>query len=101
MDLVDLSNTGLAFRAPASMETLLISGVPHVGWLGLPEREVMPIQVDIRNCRAVDLMLLLVGARFVEIRRVDRKAISQLIIGLRQAALNDESDAYMPGHEWT
>ena len=100
MDLVDLSNTGLAFRAPLSMESLLSSEPPIVGWLGLPEQAVIPVQVDVRNCREVGSTLL-VGARFFDIRRADRKAISQLIIRLRQSGLNGELDAYTPGRERT
>ena len=100
MKLIDLSNTGLAFRAPVAMEARLTSGSALMGWLGLPEQEVVPVQVDIRNCRIVGSTLL-VGARFEDIRRADRKAISRLIIGLRQSGLNDESDAYMPEYEST
>ena len=58
-------------------------------WVGLPEQDVVPIRVEIRNFRALGSETL-VGARMVELRRVDRKAITHLIIGLRQESPDDE-----------
>ncbi len=59
-----------------------------MAWLGLPGQEVVPIRIEIRNSRQLDTELL-VGARMVELRRLDRKAITHLIIGLR---LDEPSD---------
>ena len=80
MVLVDLSNTGIAFRAPA--DSRLNPGMLCLAWLGLPDREMVPVRIEIRNCRVLGSELL-VGARMVDLRRQDRKSITQLIVGLR------------------
>jgi hypothetical protein len=80
LPLVDLSNTGLAFRCPLELE--LEPGMELVAWLGLPDHDVVPIRLEIRNSRPLGTEIL-VGARMIDLRRVDRKAITRLIVGIR------------------
>ena len=80
MVLVDLSNTGLAFRCPVGTD--LMPGMLQVGWLGLPGHDLVPVELEIRNCRKLGAEVW-VGARMMSLKRADRKSITQCIIEIR------------------
>jgi len=84
--LVDLSNTGLAFRCPQEME--MEPGMEVMAWVGLPGEEVVPVLLEIRNRRPVGEELL-IGARMRNLLREHRKAITRLIIGYRKQRSED------------
>jgi hypothetical protein len=84
--LVDLSNTGLSFRCP--LDQPIAAGQVCMAWLGLPDEEVVPIRLEIRNCRQLGSDLL-VGARILDLCRTDRKSITRLIIQIRDESEGD------------